>query len=56
MCLVMVSRQQPAAQGLLGLMPSVVPLACPAYSDSQLVDILAAVSEACKGGRSRCGR
>jgi hypothetical protein len=44
LCVVMVSRQQPAAQGLLGLMPGVVPIACPAYSKAQLVDILAAVS------------
>lgn len=42
--LVMISRQQPAAQGLIGLMPSVMLLSCPAYSDTQLVDILAAVS------------
>jgi len=44
LCLLLISRQQPAAQGLLGLLPGVVPLAFPAYSDSQLVDILAAVS------------
>lgn len=42
-CLVMISRQQPAAQGLLGLMPGVVPIACPAYSTQQLVDILSQV-------------
>jgi hypothetical protein len=40
----MISRQHPAAQGLLALLPGVVPLSCPAYSDEQLVDILAAVS------------
>ena len=47
LCLLLVSRQQPAAQGLLGLLPGVVPLAFPAYSDSQLVDILGAVSIRC---------
>jgi hypothetical protein len=39
----MVSRQQPSAQGLLGLLPGVVPIACPPYTNEQLVDILAAV-------------
>jgi hypothetical protein len=50
--LVLVSRQHPAAHGLLALMPRVVPLPCPAYSDAELVDILAAVRQAgWQGGR-----
>jgi hypothetical protein len=42
--LVLVSRAQPSALGLLGLLPGIVSLPFPAYSEPQLIDILAAVS------------
>jgi hypothetical protein len=42
--LVLVSRAQPSALGLLGLLPGIVSLPFPAYSEAQLIDILAAVS------------
>uniref|UniRef100_A0A383W9P4 Uncharacterized protein n=1 Tax=Tetradesmus obliquus TaxID=3088 RepID=A0A383W9P4_TETOB len=40
--LLLLSRAQPSALGLLGLLPGIVAVAFPAYSEAQLVDILAA--------------
>jgi hypothetical protein len=46
--LVLISRAQPSALGLLGLLPGIVALPFPAYTEAQLVDILASVR--------RCGQ
>ncbi|WIA11184.1 hypothetical protein OEZ85_011314 [Tetradesmus obliquus] len=40
--LLLLSRAQPSALGLLGLLPGIVAIAFAAYSEAQLVDILAA--------------
>lgn len=42
--LLLISRAQPAALGLLDLLPGVVTVPFPAYTDAQLINILAAVS------------
>lgn len=43
--IVLISRTQPAALGLLALLPGLVPIPFPAYTDTELVNILAVVSD-----------
>lgn len=41
--IVMISRAQPAALGLLALLPGLVTVSFPAYTDAELANIIAVV-------------